>query len=171
MTTSSFDARRYRAGTGARVVATLSHGDVLQLLCECIEALEQFEGHALEMTSLCDAWRRDRLEAGSEDGTSTPVLAVGSGWQAPPAVGVDGDGVPHLLPARYATDGYLWHSRNAAHAVPVASLDKVQAQQALCQTLEVLARLERELSGLQRLVGDWKTGALRPMSDFDIAEE
>ncbi len=171
MTTSSFDARQYRAGPGARVVATLSHGDVLQLLCECIEALEQFEGHALEMTGLCDAWRRDRLEASSEHDSAAPVLAAGSGWQAPPAVGADADGVCNLLPARYATDGYLWQHRNALHAVPVASLDKAQAQQALCQTLEVLARLERELFGLQRLLGDWKAGTMRPTSDFDIAEQ
>ena len=145
---------------GKRRLTELSRGDLLQVLCSAVEAMEQFVLTGFD--DLTDTWRVGRSAVVNPADYLPPASPV-QVWAAPAAPGSDDDGIANTLPTVYNIDGWQWEEKR--EVIMFRTMNKHDLMQAVAITMDHLNLIDKRVQRLQRVIGDWQQGTLVPDAD------
>lgn len=133
-----FDPALVQAGPPhvRRAVSLFSKGDLQQLLCEAMAALERLDDHCFEMGEQLKGWAHNDP---SEPEAAVSVLSVNHPtlWSASAQPARDEDQVENTLPATFNLEEWQWTEEGSRghRGLSLENMDKGALQQALCQCL------------------------------------
>ncbi len=151
---------RTRSTTPARAISMLSLGDLQQVLCESIEALEQLE--TLLPNDIANAWRIGEELPGPVESVDRSKAPTGV-WKTPAKPSVDADGVKNALNKVYTVTGFQWEEGGVV--IQVEDMGKADLQQAVCHCMETISRMEVRLEQMKKVIFYYVNGALVPYKE------